>query len=183
MLNRQPHRRCRYSVYRYGNDRAGNQPLMDAGHSFESFVHQVLLARYPAAGIKKVDGAGGDRGVDSFEGILSDGPSIWQCKNYAMGSEQVKKRLVSSNRLRQLLNIVPLLVGTLCVPIDRFGTSGNIVGFSLKSSNPISSRTKITLVQNSDLLRDVSQNPDLSSGVLPGYWHREDLLKKSKSAF
>jgi hypothetical protein len=47
---------------------------------FESFVHQYLVANYPNAGIQRVDGIGGDTGIDSFSGTLASGPTIWQSK-------------------------------------------------------------------------------------------------------
>lgn len=50
--------------------------------NFESFVHQFLVARYPGAEIKRVDGAGGDAGIDSFQGNLDSGPAIWQSKHF-----------------------------------------------------------------------------------------------------
>jgi restriction endonuclease Mrr len=35
---------------------------------FEGLIFQLLRERYPGADIKRVDGAGGDEGVDTFKG-------------------------------------------------------------------------------------------------------------------
>jgi len=94
------------------------QRLRELGkETFEFFVHQLLLKKYPGADIKKSEGSGGDQGIDSFSGDLSDGPSIWQCKHFPDRIRQAQKR--------QILRSVEIAFKshrpkrwTLCVPID-----------------------------------------------------------------
>jgi hypothetical protein len=54
---------------------------------FESLIQALLSYQYPGAGITRVDGSGGDEGIDSFAGNLADGPSVWQCKHLPRAAE------------------------------------------------------------------------------------------------
>ena len=47
--------------------------------TFEKLAYQILAEKYPGAKIARVDGSGGDRGIDLFSGTLAAGPAIWQC--------------------------------------------------------------------------------------------------------
>src|SRR6059058_3168779 len=90
--------------------------LMDE-HTFEEFIHQVLITRYPSAGIKKVEGVGGDQGIDCFAGTLAAGPAVWQAKRFAtrFGSDQKDQIL---NSIKSAFKNRSLSEWTLCVSID-----------------------------------------------------------------
>ncbi|HWR36269.1 MAG TPA: restriction endonuclease [Clostridia bacterium] len=65
---------------------------------FEDLVFMLLTARHPDANIRKVEGAGGDQGIDAFIGDLASGSTIWQAKSFPNGvkksqREQIKKSL------------------------------------------------------------------------------------------
>jgi hypothetical protein len=53
--------------------------------TFQRLGQQLLAARHPTFEIKHVHGAGGDKGLDSFNGTLAGGPNIWQCKHFPNG--------------------------------------------------------------------------------------------------
>jgi hypothetical protein len=53
--------------------------------TFEKLAFQLLSAKHPGVNIRHVDGAGGDRGLDLFEGHLNSRPTVWQCKHFPNG--------------------------------------------------------------------------------------------------
>ena len=137
--------------------------LMDE-RTFESFVYQVLQIRYPAAGIKKVDGSGGDEGVDSFEGTLADGPAIWQYKRFEnrLGADQKKqilKSIETAFRHRKVSR------WTLCISIDL--RTPEHKWFQTKIEGPYSHRAQIELITKSDLVTEVRRNSDLARLFFP----------------
>lgn len=133
-------------------------------HTFEEFIHQVLIARYPSAGIKKVEGSGGDQGIDCFAGMLANGPAVWQAKRFAnrLGSDQ-KKQILSS--IQSAFRSRSLSEWTLCISID-FRTSEH-EWFQESIVLPYSHLAKISLIQNSDLVRDVSFYRNLTDIFFP----------------
>jgi hypothetical protein len=94
---------------------------------FESLVHQALLAKYPGADIKKVDGSGGDEGIDSFSGMLDVGPAIWQVSTFRSASGTRRKERLP-NLFVPRLRAEPLPAGpSVCRSTYE---PQNIVGFS-----------------------------------------------------
>jgi hypothetical protein len=85
--------------------------------TFEKLSYQVLAGRYPGATIMRVDGSGGDRGLDLFSGMLSDGPAIWQCKHFTNGIKDSQRRKVVESLDTAIKNFAPRR-WTLMVPID-----------------------------------------------------------------
>src|SRR5690348_14225054 len=85
--------------------------------AFESFVHQYLIAKYSGADIKKVEGTGGDEGIDSFKGQLASGPGIWQSKHFPNRIKQPQKNQILKSIKTAIAKHRPS-VWTLCVPID-----------------------------------------------------------------
>jgi hypothetical protein len=132
--------------------------------TFEGFVHQVLIARYPSAEIKKVEGSGGDQGIDCFSGMLASGPAVWQAKRFAsrLGPDQ-KKQILSS--IQSAFKSRVLSEWTLCISID-FRTPEH-EWFQQNIVIPYSGLAKISLVQNSDLVRDVSLYRNLTDLFFP----------------
>lgn len=132
--------------------------------TFESFVYQVLKARYPNAGIKKVDGSGGDQGIDAFQGTLADGPAIWQVKRFQgrVGTDQ-KEQIVGS--IETSFKRRRISCWTLCVSID-FRTVEH-EWFESKIVKPYSQRARIDMISNADFVGDVSRNSDLARTFFP----------------
>jgi hypothetical protein len=137
--------------------------LMD-DKTFESFVYQVLSARYPNAGIKKVDGSGGDQGIDAFQGTLAEGPAIWQFKRFEgrVGPDQ-KDQILGS--IETAFRCREISSWTLCVSID-FRTA-EYDWFQSNIVKPYSQRARIELITKADLVGDVSKNPDLARIFFP----------------
>lgn len=50
--------------------------------TFQQMCFQIMSEKYPNAAIHYVEGPAGDEGADQFAGILSEGPTIWQCKAF-----------------------------------------------------------------------------------------------------
>src|SRR6266496_2325267 len=74
------------------------QRLKELGEDkFEELCFQTLKARYPEAGIHKVEGRGGDRGIDLFAGPILGRPTIWQCKFFANGVKDAQKRQIKKS--------------------------------------------------------------------------------------
>ena len=99
---------------------------------FESLVDQLLQAKYPSAGITRVDGAGGDEGIDSFHGSLSDGPAVWQDKHFPdrireSQHKQIKKAIKAAYKARTRCCWV------LCVPINLRTNEHNWFQNSIKA--------------------------------------------------
>lgn len=132
--------------------------------TFESFVYQVLKARYPNAGIKKVDGSGGDQGIDAFQGTLAEGPAIWQSKRFEgrLGRDQ-KKQILKS--IETAFEHREIRYWTLCVSID-FRTAEH-EWFQSKIVEAYSQRAKIELISNADFVADVSKNSELARTLFP----------------
>jgi len=84
---------------------------------FESLVHQILVAKYPGADIKRVEGSGGDEGIDSFSGMLEIGPAIWQSKHFPDRIRDSQKKQIAKSISRAFGNGVPAR-WTLVVPIN-----------------------------------------------------------------
>src|ERR1700751_6111377 len=53
--------------------------------TFQRFAQQLRSERHPGLSIKHVEGSGRDKGLDLFQGALSGGSTIWQCKNFPNG--------------------------------------------------------------------------------------------------
>ncbi|HWZ50785.1 MAG TPA: hypothetical protein VNW54_04910 [Granulicella sp.] len=85
---------------------------------FESFIHQLLMAKYPGAEIKRVDGAGGDEGIDSFLGLLRVGAAIWQSKHFSGRIKIAQKKQILKSIKAAFTNRNPAL-WTLCLPINH----------------------------------------------------------------
>ena len=131
---------------------------------FESLVHQFLLIRFPGAGIRKVDGAGGDKGLDSFLGKLFDGPSIWQSKNF-------RQRIKTPQKVQILASIKSALKAykpkrwTLCVPIDLRANEHE--WFQANIVKCYEDCTQIDLISAADLLHELAANRILRDGFFP----------------
>jgi hypothetical protein len=112
----------------------------------------------PSAGIKRVDGSGGDQGIDCFSGILAAKPAVWQCKHLAnrIGPSQ-KKQILDS--VATAFRHRELKCWTLCVPIDLRTEEHQWLQNTIVAR--YSPAVEISLIQNSDLVAAVSHNSDL----------------------
>lgn len=141
------------------------QRLRELGkEKFESLVHQILLKKYPGAGIKRCDGTGGDEGVDSFSGDLSDGPAIWQCKHFPDRIRQTQKRQILKSAQTAFAFRAPQR-WTLCVPIDL--RTKEHQWFETEIVNKYKRRAKIELMAASEMLHELVYNRPLCDAFFP----------------
>lgn len=122
---------------------------------FESLLDQLLQAKYPSAGIMRVDGTGGDEGIDNFQGNLTDGPAVWQHKRFA-------NRIHKAQRKQVLKAVAAAFKGrtprhwVLCVPINLRTTEHN--WFQQSAKMPYERRhpgSTIELMQASHIVKDL----------------------------
>ncbi|HTW30518.1 MAG TPA: hypothetical protein VMD76_02505, partial [Candidatus Sulfotelmatobacter sp.] len=94
------------------------QQLRDLSEEkFESLIHQLLDAKYPGAGITRVNGSGGDKGIDSFRGMLSIGAAIWQDKHFRDRIRDPQKKQILES-IQSAFKERPPALWTLSVPIN-----------------------------------------------------------------
>ncbi len=69
--------------------------------TFHKLCFQLLKERHLNSDLHQVEGASGDEGLDIFEGELSGGLTIWQCKAFPNGVGESQK-----SQIRESLNTV-----------------------------------------------------------------------------
>jgi hypothetical protein len=141
------------------------QQLRELGkEEFESFVHQYLVARYLGAEIKRVDGAGGDGGVDSFEGQLETGSSIWQSKHFPDRIRQPQQRQIRDSIKTAFKENAPSL-WFLCLPINLRAPEHK--WFQTNIVNAYGGPDRVKLVQASDFVTELLHNRELRDAFFP----------------
>jgi hypothetical protein len=75
--------------------------------TFQRLAQQLLAARHPTLEIKHVEGAGGDKGLDLFNGTLAAGPNIWQCKHFPNGLKARQRPQVVKSLKAAVTNFHP----------------------------------------------------------------------------
>lgn len=128
------------------NDLAKEIAQLSPDH-FEAFVFHALRAKYPGANIIKVDGSGGDAGIDLFSGSLSSGPAIWQVKAFSRLGASQKSKIIASLGVALQHNPSKWV---LCVPIDL--RTNEHEWFQQAVMDAYSSRVECTLLQRSDFV-------------------------------
>jgi hypothetical protein len=131
---------------------------------FELFVHQYLLAKYPGAEIKRVDGTGGDAGIDTFRGLLASGPAIWQSKHFPNRIRQPQKKQVLSSIKVAFQENAPS-VWTLCVPINLRTPEHR--WFQTAVVAVYGGPDRIKLIQASDFVFELQHNRTLRDAFFP----------------
>lgn len=125
---------------------------------FESLIHQLLGAKYPSAGITRVDGSGGDKGIDSFRGTLSTGAAIWQVKHFRDRIRDPQKRQILHSIQTGFEKVQPVL-WTLCVPINL--RTEEHEWFQSEVVAKYGGPEKIKLMQAADILSELIRNRPL----------------------
>ncbi|WP_353073436.1 hypothetical protein [Tunturiibacter gelidiferens] len=131
---------------------------------FESFVHQYLVAKYPGAEIKRVDGAGGDGGVDSFQGQLDTGPSIWQSKHFPNRIKQTQQQQILKSIKRAFKENAPSL-WFLCLPINL--RTPEHKWFQTRIVNAYGGPNRVKLIQASNFVTELQHNRRLRDAFFP----------------
>lgn len=130
---------------------------------FERLVFDLLKARYPTVDIKRVHGAGGDQGIDSFAGFLDDRPTIWQCKSFPNGVGSSQKTKIKASLNRAVETFAPRR-WVLCLPID-LSSKAHLWFERLQKSN--AGRTEVGLDQGSVLIRELMYRHTIREHYFP----------------
>ena len=121
---------------------------------FESLIDQLLQAKYPTAGITRVEGSGGDEGIDNFQGNLSDGPAVWQDKHFPNRLQESQRKQVLKSIKSAFKNRTPRR-WTLYIPINLRANEHKWFQNSIKFPYERKYRTKIELMQASHIVNDL----------------------------
>jgi hypothetical protein len=122
---------------------------------FESLVDQLLQAKYPSANITRVDGAGGDEGIDNFQGDLSDGPAVWQDKHFPNRVQKAQRKQIVKSIKAAFKNRTPRH-WVLCLPINLRTNEHNWFQSSIKSPYEKKYRgTTVELFQASHIIKEL----------------------------
>jgi hypothetical protein len=84
---------------------------------FEQFCFHLLKEQYPGTELHRVQGEGGDEGVDFFQGDLEIGSVVWQCKAFPNGIKKSQKDQIKAS-LKRALNSVHPVLWVLCLSVD-----------------------------------------------------------------
>ena len=133
---------------------------------FESLIHQFLLAKFPGADIKKVDGIGGDQGIDSFTGSLADGPSVWQSKHFPDRIRRSQKEQILHS-IKVAFKANKPIRWTMCIPIDL--RTEEHKWFQSSVVDKYKAFGKIELIQASDILKELTHNRPLRDAFFPDH--------------
>jgi Restriction endonuclease len=131
---------------------------------FEELVFSLVEARHPGAGIKRVEGASGDQGVDIFAGLLADGATIWQAKNFRNGIGKSQRQQIRDSLRRVLPQIKPAR-WILCVSIDLNVESHKWFQALAESC---SDEVTVGIMQASDIVSQLLYQKTIKDHFFPG---------------
>lgn len=139
---------------------------------FHHLCFRVLSARYPNAGVKSVEGSGGDRGLDVFSGVLSEEPLIWQCKRFDYVRAAQKKQIRDS--LGTALKNYKPRNWVLCVSIDLNARGHE---WFQELQREFADRVNVELVQASDILNEIVLRRTIIDEFFPNVQLDTGLIK------
>lgn len=132
--------------------------------TFQRLAYQLLSARHPGLEVRHVEGAGGDEGLDVFEGVLNEEPTVWQCKHFPNGLGPRQRPQVTES-LRTVLDHFRPAQWVLVVGID-LDTKGHRWFQKLQCS--YASKTAVGLFQASDIVRELIHRRNIRDAFFPG---------------
>jgi hypothetical protein len=86
-------------------------------HTFQTLCFDILKEKHPNLTLRHVEGAGGDEGLDLFEGELLGRPTIWQCKSFPNGVGKSQKQQIRESLKTALSHFSPSN-WILCISVD-----------------------------------------------------------------
>jgi hypothetical protein len=131
--------------------------------TFQRLAFQLLSEKHPGLAIKHVDGSGGDKGLDLFEGPLAAKPTIWQCKHFPNGLKSSQRSQVTESLKEAVKHFKPnnwILV--ISVDLDAKGFE-----WFQKLQKSYSEKTKIGLFQASDIVRELIHRRNIRDTFFP----------------
>jgi Restriction endonuclease len=132
--------------------------------TFERLAQQLLAERHPGREIKHIAGPGGDKGIDLFEGTLTERPIIWQCKHFPNGFKAIQKRQVKKSLDDAIENFKP--EKWILVLSTELDTSGQEWFQQLQED--YADKTSIGLFQASDIVRELIYRRNIRDAFFPG---------------
>jgi hypothetical protein len=132
--------------------------------TFQRLAFQLVSEKHPGLKIRHVEGAGGDRGLDLFEGQLKRQPAIWQCKHFPNGLGQRQRPQVKES-LRAALKYFKPRQWILVVSIDLDRKAHE---WFQKLQQSYAEKTVIGLFQASDIVRELIYRRNLREAFFPG---------------
>lgn len=132
--------------------------------TFQRFAFQLLSEKHLGLKIRHVEGAGGDRGLDLFEGQLKGQPSIWQCKHFPNGLGPKQRPQVKESLSAALKHFKPrqwILV--VSIDLDRKAHE-----WFQKLQRSYEKKTIIGLFQASDIVRELIYRRNIRDVFFPG---------------
>ena len=132
-------------------------------NDFEKLVFHLARERHPNVDLKRVEGSGGDAGIDSFAGDLDDGPVIWQAKSFPNGVGKSQKEQIRQSLRRAVQHSKPCR-WILCLSVDLDTKSHTWLQHLVKSYAPTVS---IGLVDASQMVHELIYRHKLREAFFP----------------
>jgi len=132
--------------------------------TFQRLAFQLLSERQPGLKIRHVGGAGGDQGLDSFEGELDGESTIWQCKQFPNGLGPKQREQVKESLRTALENFKPK-AWILVVSIDLDAKAHK---WFQKLQRAYKDKTAVGLFQASDIVRELIHRRNIRDNFFPG---------------
>ncbi|MGA3318226.1 MAG: hypothetical protein ABSC64_17525 [Candidatus Korobacteraceae bacterium] len=130
---------------------------------FEDLCFQIIAARHPLAHVTHVNGAGGDKGVDIFQGELGAQPTIWQCKFFVNGIRSAQKNQIKKS-LRVALHHFQPKRWILCVPVDL---DINVHAWLQQLKREYISRVEVGMFQASEIVGELAYRRPIRNSFFP----------------
>lgn len=132
--------------------------------TFQRLAFQLLSAKHPGLKLRHVEGAGGDQGLDLFEGQLNGNPTIWQCKNFPNGLGPRQRPQVTESLRAALKYFKPVQwILVVCVDLDTKGHK-----WFQKLQRSYEKKTTVGLFQASDIVRELIYRRSIRDTFFPG---------------
>jgi hypothetical protein len=130
---------------------------------FERLCFDLLRERYPSANVRRIEGAAGDSGIDSFSGDLDARPTIWQCKSFANGIRESQKQKIRESFDTALKNFQPSR-WVLCLSVDMDLAS---MRWFQKYASSKRNQVEIALWQASDIVLELLYRKTIRDSFFP----------------
>ena len=86
--------------------------------TFQQLCYQLMLERFPTAKVRYPEGVSGDEGVDLFQGDLTLGPTVWQCKAFQVTLIGDSQKQQIRDSLRDVVKNIGPKVWILCLNMN-----------------------------------------------------------------
>jgi len=132
--------------------------------SFERLCFHLLKERHPTANVRRVEGAGGDEGVDSFLGELTSGSVVWQSKVFPNGVKNPQREQIRRS-LKTAVDKIRPAIWVLCLSVDMDIRAHQ---WFEKLTKSYAARVAIGLCQASDIVAELMHRKALRECFFPG---------------